>query len=109
MQGHGGDTAARATLEAARGAWHEGCEAARAAFVGRGECMADQGHATIAPGAPLSSAEIAPSSPGSSVPMLMIAVFCAVLGLVLVIAVIDMLSPASTTPAGERAPSWPAP
>jgi hypothetical protein len=37
----------------------------------------------------------------------MTAVFCATLGIVLVIAVIDMLSPGSAPTAGERAPSWP--
>ena len=37
----------------------------------------------------------------------MIAVFCAILGGVLVIAVIDMLAPGLPPTAGERAPSWP--
>ncbi|MFS8069461.1 MAG: hypothetical protein ACMG6S_24115, partial [Byssovorax sp.] len=43
-----------------------------------------------------------------SVPIVMIAAFCATLGVVLVIAVIDMLSPGAAPTAGERAPSWPA-
>jgi len=40
--------------------------------------------------------------------MLMVAVFCAVLGGVLAIAVIDMLVPGPPPAVGERAPSWPA-
>ena len=50
---------------------------------------------------------IAPTS-SRSVPILMIAMFCAILGGVLVIAVIDMVSPGREPAAGERAPSWPA-
>jgi hypothetical protein len=50
---------------------------------------------------------IAPAS-SRSIPIFMIAVFCATLGGVLVIAVVDMLSPGRAPTAGERAPSWPA-
>ena len=50
---------------------------------------------------------IAPAA-SRSVPIVMVAVFCATLGVVLVIAVIDMLSPGPAPTAGERAPSWPA-
>lgn len=81
-----GDPAAEPAPGPVNGVWHAGCE---------GAVVQDR-----------TSQAIAPASP-RSVPIFMIAVFCAILGGVLVIAVIDMLAPGLPPTAGERAPSWP--
>ena len=72
--------------------------------------MAIKGHTSIPPSPKVAySTGIASASASArSVPIVMIAAFCATLGIVLVIAVIDMLSPGAAPTAGERAPSWPA-
>lgn len=58
---------------------------------------------------PTVAGRVALAPPSSrSAPIIMVAVFCATLSGVAVIAVIDMLSPGSPPTAGERAPSWPA-
>lgn len=69
--------------------------------------MQDRTREPPPPGPKVADSTAIPPAFSLSIPSILVAVFCATLSAVLVIAVFDMLSPGPAPATHERAPSWP--